>query len=99
MVNPDPNYDKEGTLSRIWAINQDDKGNMLIGTADSGLWSFDGETFTNYTKKDGLPSNFIDIIYKDSKGKLWFGSGENNGILFTFNGKPFQIFEGFETEN
>jgi len=99
LVNPDPNYDKEGTLSRIWAINQDDKGNMWIGTADAGLWSFDGKTFTNYTMKDGLPSNFVDIIYKDSKGKLWFGSGENsNGILFSFSGRTFENLEGFETE-
>jgi len=100
LVNPDPDYDKEGTLSRIWAINQDDKGNMWFGTADSGLWSFDGETFTNYTMKDGLTSNFVDIIYKDSNGKLWFGiGGYSNGVLFTFNGKTFQNFEGFETEN
>jgi len=47
--------------------------------------------------KDRLPSNFVDIIYK---GKRWFESGKNsNGILFAFNGKTFDFFEGFETEN
>jgi len=50
----------------------------------------------HYTEKDGLPSNNIYSIYRDSRGFLWFatdkGVARYNGIRFeiftTFNGLP-----------
>jgi len=30
----------------------------------------------NYTTKDGLPSNVGNMVYKDKKGELWFGTAE-----------------------
>lgn len=96
LTSSNPGYDEAGTLSRVWAIEQDKKGNMWFGTADSGIWFYNGETMKNYTTKDGLPSNFVETIYKDSKGKLWFCSGGNsNRILYNFNGESFDKFNGF----
>lgn len=91
LVSSNPNHDEPGTLSRVWSIEQDDQGNMWFGTADSGLWKFDGKKLINYTMQNGLPSNFVETIYKDKTGKLWFGSGQNsNGVLYTFNGNSFE---------
>lgn len=99
LTSSNPGYDESGTLSRVWAIEQDNDGNMWFGTADSGLWLYDGETITNFTTKDGLPSNFVETIYKDKKGGLWFSSGVNsNGILYNFDGESFKIFNGFEKQ-
>jgi ligand-binding sensor domain-containing protein len=81
--------DRVGTLARIWAIEQDNDGNMWFATIDAGVWKYDGETLTSYTKKDGLSNNAVEAIYKDKKGKLWFGS---KGAVFTFNGKSFDKF-------
>lgn len=84
-------YDESGTLSRVWSINQDDEGNMWFGTADAGLWKFDGDALTNYTIEDGLPSNFVETIYKDQEGQLWFCSGmAGNGVLYTLYNGAFQ---------
>lgn len=97
LTSSNPGYDESGTLSRVWAIEQDKNGNMWFGTADSGIWFYNGKTMKNYTIKDGLPSNFVETINKDSKGILWFCSGTNsNGILYNFNGEFFKIFNGFE---
>lgn len=77
-----------GTLARIYSINEDNKGNLWIGTVDAGVWRYDGNNLTNYTTKDGLTSNAVNTIYKDKKGELWFGTDaagifKLNGFLFT----------------
>jgi len=80
---------KDKTVS-VLAINDDEDGNMWIGTYDTGLWRYDGQKTTGYTIKDGLPGNAFFAIYKDKKGELWFGSGEG---VFKFNGQYFSKFE------
>ncbi len=79
-----------GTLARIYAINQDDLGNLWIGTIDAGVWKYDGSKLINYTTKDGLTSNSINTIYKDKKGELWFGTDEDG--VCKFNGNFFTRF-------
>jgi ligand-binding sensor domain-containing protein len=80
-----------GTLARIYAINEDNFGNLWIGTVDAGVWKYDGTNLTNYTTKNGLTSNAINVIYKDSVGELWFGT-DGDGIC-KFNGESFTRFE------
>jgi ligand-binding sensor domain-containing protein len=76
-----------GTLARIYTINEDNYGDLWIGTVDAGVWRYDGKNLTNYTTKDGLPSNAVNIIYKDRRGELWFGT-EGEGVC-KFNGAVF----------
>ena len=42
----------------------------------------------NFTVNDGLPSNMIHSIYKDSRGTMWIGTGSG---LCRFDGKRFQV--------
>ncbi|MGB3075409.1 MAG: two-component regulator propeller domain-containing protein, partial [Chitinophagales bacterium] len=77
-------------LARVWTINEDNNGNLWIGTYDAGVWRFDGENLTNYTSIDGLTSNAINTIYKDRKGELWFGT-DGAGVC-KFNGISFSGF-------
>jgi ligand-binding sensor domain-containing protein len=79
--------DKEGSLARVFAINQDQEGNIWIGTVDAGVWKYDGTNLTNYTSKDGLSGNAVYVISKDKKGKLWFVS--NGEAIFHFDGQKF----------
>ena len=79
-----------GTLARVWTINEDNNGDLFIGTFDAGVWRYDGKTLINYTIKDGLTSEVINTIYKDKKGELWFGTG-GDGVC-KFNGKSFTKF-------
>ena len=79
------------TIARVYTINEDNYRNIWIGTVDAGVWKYDGNNLTNYTTKDGLTSNAINIIYKDNKGELWFGT-DGDGIC-KFNGKNFVKFE------
>lgn len=82
-----------GTLEHVFAIEEDQYGNIWFGDRDTGAWKYDGKTMTNYTQKDGLSSDFPHVIYKDNDGKLWFGMADGN--IFQFNGSSFiQKFNG-----
>jgi len=76
-----------GTLEHIFTIAEDRKGNIWFGDRDSGIWKYDGITMTNYTKKEGLTSDFTLSIFEDTEGELWFGMADGN--IFKFNGKTF----------
>lgn len=91
LSNPDfvkSGKESPGTLARVWAINEDNNGNIWIGTGDSGLWTYDGKNLINYTEKDGLPNHPIETIYKDKGGQLWFGT--NGGGVYQLNGMTFE---------
>ena len=79
-----------GTLARVYTINEDNDGNLWIGTVDAGVWKYDGKNLTNYTTKDGLTSDAVNIIYKDQSGELWFGTDADG--MCRFNGKTFKAF-------
>lgn len=82
-----------GTLARVYSINEDNHGNIWVGTVDAGVWKYDGINLTNYTTRDGLTSNAVNTIYKDKNGELWFGT-DSNGIC-KFNGTTFTEFVNY----
>lgn len=93
LSNPDfrtSGKSRSATLARVYAINEDNNGNIWVGTVDSGVWKYDGNSLTNYTSENGLTSNAVNTIYKDKSGELWFGT-DANGIC-KFNGKSFTEF-------
>jgi ligand-binding sensor domain-containing protein len=56
----------------VRTIAKDRKGNIWLGGPD-GLWRYDGNTFTNFTRK------FVGYIIEDTKGNIWTSSESNNG--------------------
>jgi ligand-binding sensor domain-containing protein/signal transduction histidine kinase len=78
----------EGLASNILtALFEDSDGHLWVGT-ENGLSVFINEQFTNYTTKDGLPSDNVRAIGGDS-GIIWVGT--QNGLGVFKNGKlePF----------
>ena len=47
-------------------------------------------TWKNYTDLDGLEDNYIESIYQDREGFLWFGT--NNGGVSRYDGEKFVNF-------
>ena len=68
---------------------QDKKGNIWFATTGEGVYRYDGKSFTNFTTKDGLNSNFIFSIVEDKKGNLWFAT--TTGVSH-YDGKTFKNF-------
>ena len=108
---PNPNIEVptyQETTNWISEIMEDSKGNMWIGRDGYGATKYDGESFTHFTKKDGLASNNITDIQEDKLGNIWFSSRmtENDhpdankrfgsGGLVKYNGKTFLNFPNLE---
>ncbi|MCC6330325.1 MAG: diguanylate cyclase [Acidobacteria bacterium] len=59
--------------SHVFAIRGDRAGNVWAAT-NKGLLRFNDYTVTaQFSAKDGLPNEFMTLIFEDSKGTLWFG--------------------------
>ncbi len=73
----------------IYTIFIDSRGFIWIGGVD-GVTRFDGKTFKNYNKIDGLIDNIVTSICEDKNGNLLIGS--KKGISL-FNGNSFNIIK------
>jgi ligand-binding sensor domain-containing protein len=66
----------------------DSQGILWFGSNGGGVYSFNENSFTHFTEKEGLSSNQVFSITEDRKGDIWFGTA--NGIS-KFDGKKFII--------
>ncbi|MBI3512119.1 MAG: histidine kinase [Bacteroidetes bacterium] len=62
--------------SQVYAMAEDPRGYLWLGTRGGGLSRFDGQQFRTFNEDDGLPSAFIDCIRIDKKGNIWIGTDE-----------------------
>jgi sugar lactone lactonase YvrE len=72
----------------IWDVLEDQKGNLWIGTKDSGLYVYNGKSFQHYTTRQGLASNMALHLFEDKAGNIW----SNAGGLSRFDGKSFKTY-------
>jgi ligand-binding sensor domain-containing protein len=61
-----PNY--------VFAMLSARDGAIWAGTWGGGAARFDGQTWTNLTRQDGLAGNIVYAIAQDASGALWFGT-------------------------
>lgn len=58
----------------IHAIVKARSGTIWFASMGSGLYHYDGNTFQNYRKADGLKSNSIRSIFEAENGTLWIAN-------------------------
>jgi ligand-binding sensor domain-containing protein len=63
-----------GPYDNVHCGLQDKAGNLWFGTTGEGVYRFDGKSFTNFTRKDGLSSNMVGAMSEDKNGTIWFGT-------------------------
>jgi len=67
------------------------EGNTVwAGTWGGGLARFDGESWTNFTVKEGLPSNHVFMLYLDNDSHIWVGTGK--GLARMEEDGSFSVF-------
>lgn len=79
--------EKQGLNAAVSSILEDSKGNIWFGTLSGGIIKYDGQSYTHFTKEEGLCSNEVTAIIEDQKGNLWIAT-QNNGVS-RFDGKSF----------
>lgn len=90
-----PNAEKSGVRS----ITEDKKGNLWIATADKGAYKYDGNTFRQFSSREGLCSNDLTTILEDSQGNMWFGSMDGGVSKYTPTEKGKKAFTNFNSKN
>ena len=73
--------------SQVFAMCQDRRGYLWLGTQGGGLSRFDGQRFETFTTADGLPSNYINALLEDAQHRLWVGTNQG---LCRFDGRRFE---------
>ena len=58
----------------------EDNISMIFPEAKCGVSVYNGETFQNFNKDDGLPSNRVWSVFEDSSGKLWFATNAGAAV-------------------
>lgn len=100
----------QATTNWVSAIMEDRQGNIWFGRSGYGACKYESASggFTQFTKKDGLPSNCVQAIHEDKQGNIWFGCrvAENDhpdadkrtgdGGLSRYDGKSFIQYPSFE---
>ena len=54
----------------VQTVLQDRAGFLWVGT-QNGLYRYDGNRFTAFTKNDGLPGTRIESVYESTDATLW----------------------------
>ena len=79
---------KDGLPSdMVYGTVQDRYGQIWIAT-DRGLSRFDGQSFRNYSRQDGLEDLVILDVFIDSQDRLWMSS-YNGRLAYLKNGKIY----------
>lgn len=68
---------------------QDRAGNLWFGTNGEGVYRYDGKSFTQFTKKDGLSDNDVSVIIEGKSGNILVGT--KSGIC-KYNGRYFSTY-------
>ena len=69
------NYSKKNDSSNLLLsllIDKRDNGKIWLGSKSAGVTLFDGKNFITYSKKDGLPTNWIQDIKQKKDGTIIF---------------------------
>lgn len=62
--------------ANVFDVVEDDLGNIWI-CSEKGVTKYNGTTLTHLDKSDGLTDDVVYRTYKDSKGRVFFGSRQN----------------------
>lgn len=74
----------------IWSLCEDSRHNLWVGTNGGGVTRLSGNDRMALTTANGLASNFVQVVYEDSHGVMWFGTA---GGLCRLDGMNFTSFQ------
>jgi len=83
----------EHTATEFSVISQDRNNNLWFGT-NWGLSRYSGTQATVFTKKDGLPDDYIIAFLQTSDGRIWVGTRGGLAVIENDNVRAFTTADG-----
>ncbi|WEK20816.1 MAG: two-component regulator propeller domain-containing protein [Candidatus Pedobacter colombiensis] len=77
-------------IKKATAINQDERGNIWLGT-NRGAWYISEHQTIHFNAKNGFTDNVVNQIFRDAENNIWLGT-DGSGI-FKFNSKNYVTFD------
>ena len=84
ITNSTIQYDSGDVVTKGFV---DQSGYLWFTTTKEGVFRYDGESFTNYTVKDGLCANQVWSIMQDKDGIIWFSTASG---MCRYDGQTFR---------
>lgn len=82
------NYDNSSTgTNYIYSVYKDSKGRLWFATDGNGLTMMQNNSFSYFTKKDGIRDEHIYSITEDRMGNIWFSTASAG--IYKYDGKKF----------
>jgi ligand-binding sensor domain-containing protein len=91
------NFKPDG-LNSFRSVIQRQNGDLLFLNSFHGVYSYDGKSFYNLSKKIGINNDTLVSMKEDQNGNLWFGHNSDNlknggdGGLWFYDGKSLKQF-------
>lgn len=76
--------------SQVYALLQDSRGYLWLGTRGGGLARYDGREFVTFNQRNGLKDAYIHALTEDANGNLWVATNQG---LASFNGERFTWYQ------
>lgn len=92
-------FNSQGTdIRKIYSMTTDPKGNLWIGTRNSGIWCYRGNDLTglSFSKNYGFPKIACTAVAEDPQGNLVIGS-DGTGVYYV--SPDFKNIKLVELEN
>lgn len=84
-------YTREEIDTDCWGLEpiaEDGEGNIWFGSWE-GAFRYDGQSWRQFTKEDGLPTSNTFALVRDGAGNMWFGTSEG---VARYDGQNWQVF-------
>ena len=88
-------------LKSVWvrALAEDGHHNLWIGTNDAGLFRLHGGAVTQYSVRQGLPSDTVHCLVQDRQGALWVCTLDGLAQIASGRIQVYRIGQGLSTNN
>lgn len=90
--NSDSSFPNALKSAEIKTMIWDHAENLWIGS-NEGLFKFNGKNWKRWTKKDGMPDDYVSSILQDASGNFWIGTSRGL-VYFDGNFTKFDINDG-----
>lgn len=81
--------------SQVFALEEDQRGRIWMGTQGGGVCSFDGVGFQTISTQEGLPDGYVNALLQSQEGPLYIGTRTG---LSRYNGRQLTAI-GFPKES
>jgi signal transduction histidine kinase/ligand-binding sensor domain-containing protein len=81
----------------VWSLAEDQQHDLWIGTYGGGVYRKHGDTFTQYSKEQGLPDRIVTQIVVARDGTLWFATPEGLSHLEDGHFRSYTTADGLSS--